>query len=897
MKPSAVLLIDLENFVLSRFDHFNDESIRSEDRPSFTEDLKNLVRYAQRMAGLPLAVRRAYADFESLRVDPQDLMRQGVEPVQVFRLSGKSANKNAADMKLAMDAVSLLSSGGQFEHFVLVSGDADFIPVILELKRRGHTVSVIAVTGATNELIQRFVDSFELFENLVAAEATKPRVRVGTPDELARVGVAVRRLLGRTRPIRFNVVQPMLSRELGYTFDSAAFGCDSAGEFVRKNCTALGIVVRGTHNEQEIDLPGAPVPSANGSGGSKNVPRQAPRSAPPPVFEPHTPAHYKHLLASGRADANEARVLTIPWASLVWVCDAVVPALTPPDGGPANSVELLGRLHTAARAVGAPELVGHVGLFHPVVRSALTASPDGVYSLPNGADGDELRRRALRYVLFVLNLRLSENKVEGPLRPESVVALFDPGPDIERATAEILAALADASAEPATPPAPVASVKPAPRADDNHVHTTDGYRRLLQKGGPKGSGETEHMRVQPAPWPSVARVCADAFAALSPPGAAPMQRGQFLERLYAAEKEMCVENYRSHVRRAFALLGLSHAILEENDRVTLHPEVAEPGDIRWAVLGIMLKLVAIRLEEKGVAEPVRPDVFVAAIEAGPFTDEMLPEIARAVQGMYQAADEATPEPEQEPVTAELVPHAELQLEVATDYVNEPVPVVDAAHASAAEPTAARGADPSDWDPFAFDGALPVTSPGFLPRVEESSPASGVDVAAITSAAVAAVIEPAVQVLPVAESTAPPGIAPLDLPESELVVFAPALDVPPDRPDDELPLEAPVAEWLTDDDSIFSEPEIGPVRITERLTGSSARLGAPPPLSVQPYADDDALFSDPNDIERITERLTGSSTRLAQRLPSAEKRAALSKMISPPLPPPAVQPPPPPPESA
>lgn len=137
MKPSAVLLIDLENFVLSRFDHFNDESIRSEDRPSFTEDLKNLVRHAQRMAGLPLAVRRAYADFESLRVDPQDLMRQGVEPVQVFRLSGKSANKNAADMKLAMDAVSLLSSGGQFEHFVLVSGDADFIPVILELKRAG----------------------------------------------------------------------------------------------------------------------------------------------------------------------------------------------------------------------------------------------------------------------------------------------------------------------------------------------------------------------------------------------------------------------------------------------------------------------------------------------------------------------------------------------------------------------------------------------------------------------------------------------------------------------------------------------------------------------------------------------------------------------------------------
>src|SRR5690242_9450544 len=128
MKPSAALLIDLENFYLSRLDHFRDENLRPEDRPSFAEDLRNLTKHAARMAGLPFAVRRAYADFDALRVDPQDLMRQGVEPVQVFRLSGKTGNKNAADMKLAMDAVALLGSA-PVEHFVLVSGDADFIPV------------------------------------------------------------------------------------------------------------------------------------------------------------------------------------------------------------------------------------------------------------------------------------------------------------------------------------------------------------------------------------------------------------------------------------------------------------------------------------------------------------------------------------------------------------------------------------------------------------------------------------------------------------------------------------------------------------------------------------------------------------------------------------------------
>ncbi len=922
MKPSAVLLVDLENFVLSRFDHFNDENIRSEDRPSFTEDLKNLVRYATRMAGLPLAVRRAYADFESLRVDAQDLMRQGVEPVQVFRLSGKSANKNAADMKLAMDAVSLLDSGGNFEHFVLVSGDADFIPVILELKRRGHTVSVIAVTGATNELIQQFVDNFELFEDLVSAEGAKPRGRVVTPDELLYVATALRKLLNRSRPVRFNMVQPLLSKELGYTFDSGIFGCNSAGEFLRKHCAALGIVVRGTHNEQEIDLPGVPAPSANGTNGTKPVARSGPRTTPAeratpaPSHEPHSSAHYKHLLASGRADANEARVLPVPWASLVWVCDAVIPALTPPTGRPATSMELMSWLQTDAKTTGVPDLAAHVTLIHATVRCSLPVPPvpGGAYSLPADATGEQIRNGVLRYTVYVLGCRLSENGVKGPIRPESVAAMFDPGPHTEQATAEARAALAAAVAEPALvapAPPPVTPAKPVARADENHIHTPDGYRRLLQKGGPKNSGDSEHMRVHTTPWPSVVRVCADAFDALSPAGTT-MQRGQFLERLYAAEQEMCADNYRSHVRRAFTLLGVSHAILEDGDRVTLHPEVAEPGDIRWAVLGTMLKLVAIRLEEKGVANRVQPDVFVAAIEAGPFTDEMLPEITRAIEDMYLTADGSEPEP----VTVDLAPEPEAQPATGADDTPEPVPVDDAeANANAvatvepANEAAVPQAEPMDWDQFAFDGSLPEYSTT-ASAVAEPYPAHdptaagalGIDVAVLTDAAVATVVEPAVQVIAVSEPASTTETVPPPEAVSELVVFAPPLVIEaapgpqqPAPPVDKIPLESPDVDWL-DDDSILSVSGVPVDRVAERLTGSSTRLA--PLTTTAPYADDDSVFSDSEfSADRITERLTGSSAQLAPLMPlPAETRMPVTKISLPQLHAPHV-PPPSPPESA
>src|SRR4051812_1264344 len=112
MKSSAVLLIDLENFYCSREDHCR----TGYDRTRFAHDLDKLLAYAREITDpVPFTVRRAYADFNSvryvagapphhyLRNVPDELLRQGVEPVQVFRLSKGTgrASKNAADMRMA----------------------------------------------------------------------------------------------------------------------------------------------------------------------------------------------------------------------------------------------------------------------------------------------------------------------------------------------------------------------------------------------------------------------------------------------------------------------------------------------------------------------------------------------------------------------------------------------------------------------------------------------------------------------------------------------------------------------------------------------------------------------------------------------------------------------------
>src|ERR1700676_916295 len=232
MRANATLLIDLEIFFLGR-----EENVNNTPAPhvySFKEDLERLYNFAVDLAGeRRLVVRRAYANFNCWRIAkeggpkeyylqmlPNLLMDKGIEPVQVFRFPG-GGNKNASDMRLAMDATALLNDQAGVDLFILVTGDADFIPLVLELKRRGAEVAVIGVMWHTKPVFQRYCDRFEYFEDLVAAQEIEAD---GTAD-LAQVRDALQALLARSRPIKFAAVKPLLGRSLNRTFDPTRFAC------------------------------------------------------------------------------------------------------------------------------------------------------------------------------------------------------------------------------------------------------------------------------------------------------------------------------------------------------------------------------------------------------------------------------------------------------------------------------------------------------------------------------------------------------------------------------------------------------------------------------------------------------------------------------------------------
>ena len=108
---------------------------------------------------------RAYCDWSKpdyKKLGPQ-LARLHFYLVHVPRAKGQ---KNSADMSLISDTLELLGLYTHVETFILVTGDSDFRPLVLALRRAGKNVHIVCdVRKASDELLglaESFVDFREL---------------------------------------------------------------------------------------------------------------------------------------------------------------------------------------------------------------------------------------------------------------------------------------------------------------------------------------------------------------------------------------------------------------------------------------------------------------------------------------------------------------------------------------------------------------------------------------------------------------------------------------------------------------------------------------------------------------------------------------------------------------
>ena len=109
--------------------------------------------------------RRAYADWSMFDDDRRMLTRNHVELIEIPQRMGM-VRKNAADIKMAVDAVELAFERDYVTTFVICTGDSDFTPLVHKLRELNKRVIGVGVRGSTSAMLPPACDEFLFYENL-----------------------------------------------------------------------------------------------------------------------------------------------------------------------------------------------------------------------------------------------------------------------------------------------------------------------------------------------------------------------------------------------------------------------------------------------------------------------------------------------------------------------------------------------------------------------------------------------------------------------------------------------------------------------------------------------------------------------------------------------------------
>ncbi len=170
------LFLDYENLALGVRDHHG-------GRPFDFRPIADALAERGRVV-----VRRAYADWSYFDEDRRMLTRSHVELIEIPQRMGVT-RKNAADIKMAVDAVELAFERDYISTFVICTGDSDFTPLVHKLRELNKRVIGVGVEKSTSALLPPACDEFLYYDRLEGVEVPPPAARRARPARAAAVEV------------------------------------------------------------------------------------------------------------------------------------------------------------------------------------------------------------------------------------------------------------------------------------------------------------------------------------------------------------------------------------------------------------------------------------------------------------------------------------------------------------------------------------------------------------------------------------------------------------------------------------------------------------------------------------------------------------------------------------
>lgn len=240
--------------------------------------------------------RRAYCDWSRFHEAKAHLHQLGVELVDVP--PSTRAGKNAADMRLVIDALELCYAREHINTYVIASGDSDFVPLAAKLRENDRYVIGIGVKQATSPMFVKACDEFMYLEGSSRDrererdrdDHRRPRseaaTATGTPAAKRRgeipqvVRQVVASLLARaTGPLNPSFIKEALVRKKP-DFDERDYGFSSFSRLLEA-MEKEGLLTRIQQGRQTYvtSKDGAPEPEARTDAAPRN---EESRETPPP---------------------------------------------------------------------------------------------------------------------------------------------------------------------------------------------------------------------------------------------------------------------------------------------------------------------------------------------------------------------------------------------------------------------------------------------------------------------------------------------------------------------------------------------------------------------------------------------------------------------------------------
>lgn len=149
----SALFVDFDNIYLALRDQDDEAAERFRSNPSLwvgwlerqmSDDYRELTGGATNRR---ILIRRCYANPHTIGAHRPHFVRAGFEVIDTPPLT--SQGKTSADIHMVIDMLDAMNHPTRFDEFIICSGDADFTPVLLRLRKHDRRTVVLAVGPAS----------------------------------------------------------------------------------------------------------------------------------------------------------------------------------------------------------------------------------------------------------------------------------------------------------------------------------------------------------------------------------------------------------------------------------------------------------------------------------------------------------------------------------------------------------------------------------------------------------------------------------------------------------------------------------------------------------------------------------------------------------------------------